>query len=254
MSVAGALLFARFAYPPNERGSCGPPEHRELLEYTAAGVVDGGLLQLERQFHGPPPYLSVLAAAAGVADPFDEKVVEAYWIGNELLDRVDMSAFGHALEERVKPRAGKGWNHLAEAIPAGAAAHHSFHVFGVYPWVSLLATSADEPLEILDRCRIRWAKVVMTQGEHVVVDVRPLRWDGRQLYLDEPVRETVRQSLDGMRLVGDLKNGEWVALHWDWVCDRLDTRQLANLKHFSDRQLAIVNHAVPRSGPATVLG
>lgn len=254
MSVAGALLFARFAYPPNERGSCGPPEHRELLEYTAAGVVDGGLLQLERQFHGPPPYLSVLAAAAGVSDPFDERVVEAYWIGNDLLDRVDMSAFGHALEARVKPRAGKGWNHLAEAIPAGAAAHHSFHVFGVYPWVSLLSTSPDEPLEILDKCRIRWARVVATQGEHVVVDVRPLRWDGARLYLDEPMRETARQSLDGMRLVGNLQPDEWVALHWDWVCDRLDSRRLANLKHYSERQLAIVNHSVPRSGPATVLG
>lgn len=254
MSVAGALLFARFAYPPNERGSCGPPEHRELLEYTAAGVVDGGLLQLERQFHGPPPYLSVLAAAAGLNDPFDERVVEAYWIGNELLDRVDMAAFGDALEERVKPRAGRGWNHLAEAIPAGAAAHHSFHVFGVYPWVSLLQTSPDEPLDILDGCRIRWARVVATQGEHVVVEVQPLQWDGRRLSLGEPVTETVRQSLDGMRLVNDLTPGEWVALHWDWVCDRLDARRLASLKRYSNRQLDIVNDGVPRSGPAVVLG
>ncbi|MFP5332621.1 MAG: DUF6390 family protein [Acidimicrobiia bacterium] len=254
MSVEGALLFARFAYPPNERGSCGPPEHRELLEYTAAGVVDGGLLQLERQFHGPPPYLSVLAAAAGVPDPFDVRVVEAYWIGNELLDQVDMTAFGRALEDRVKPRAGRGWGHLAEAIPAGAAAHHSFHVFGVYPWVSLLSTSADQPLDILDRCRIRWAKVVATQGEYVVVQVQPLQWDGRRLFLGEPVTETVRQSLDGMRLVGDLTEGEWVALHWDWVCDRLDRRQLSNLKEYSNRQLDIVNNRVSRPGPAVVLG
>lgn len=254
MSVEGALLFARFAYPPNERGSCGPPEHRELLEYAVAGVVDGGLMQLERAFHGPPPYLSVLAAAAGVDDPFDERVVEAYWIGNELLDRVDMTEFGKALEARVKPRAGKGWGHLAEAIPAGAAAHHSFHVFGVYPWVSLLSTSPDEPLDILNRCRIRWARVVATQGEHVVVDVQPLQWDGRRLSLGEPVTDTVRQSIDGMRLVDDLTPGEWVALHWDWICDRLDARKLANLKRISNRQLDIVNDGVSLPGPAVVLG
>lgn len=254
MSVGGALLFARYAYPPNERGSCGPPEHRELLEYTSAGVVDGGLLQLERQFHGPPPYLSVLAAAAGVGDPFDVRVVEAYWIGNDLLDRVDMTAFGHALESTVKPRAGRGWNHLAEAIPAGAAAHHSFHVFGVYPWVSLLQTGRDEPLDILDRCRIRWAKVVVVQGEHVVVDVQPLRWDGKRLFLDEPERQTVRQSIDGLRLVDDLAPGEWVALHWDWVCDRLDQRQLANLQRYSMRQLSVTNDRVRRPGAAMILG
>ena len=250
----GALLFARFAYPPNERGYCGPPEHRELLEYASAGVSDGGLRQLEQKFHGPPPYLSVLAAAAGIGDPFDERVVEAYWIGNELLDRVDMTAFGRAMEDGVRPRVGKGWAHLAEAIPAGAAAHHSFHVFGVYPWVRLLDTGRGEPLDILDRCRIRWAKVVSVHGEQVVVEVRPLLWQNRRLELGEPHQQTVRQSLDGLRLVEDLQPGEWVALHWDWICDRLDDRRLRLLQHYSNRQLDITNDEVSRPGAAMILG
>jgi hypothetical protein len=32
-----------------------------------------------------------------------------------------------------------------------------------------------------------------------------------------------------------------VALHWDWVCARLTARQLAALRHYTHRQLAIIN-------------
>ena len=42
-----------------------------------------------RQFDGAWAYLESIARAAGIADPLDERVVEAYWIGNDLLDRVD---------------------------------------------------------------------------------------------------------------------------------------------------------------------
>ena len=46
----GPTLFARYAYPPNERGYCGPADHRSLLEYGAARVVDPGLTQLAQGF------------------------------------------------------------------------------------------------------------------------------------------------------------------------------------------------------------
>lgn len=39
-TIPGPTLFARYAYPPNERGSCGPPQHRTLFEYGAAAEVD----------------------------------------------------------------------------------------------------------------------------------------------------------------------------------------------------------------------
>ena len=45
--------------------------------------------------------------------------------------------------------------------------------------------------------------------------------------------------------------GDWVALHWDWMCDRITERQARLLKAYTDRHLTIVNTA---GQPAAMLG
>jgi hypothetical protein len=251
----GAILFVRYAYPPNERGYCGPPEHQTLFEYGTSGVVDPGLIELAPAFEGAWPYLQFIAASAGIPDPLDRRVVEAYWIGNDLLDRIDFKLFGHSLLDRFRPRAGSNWGYLAEAIPTGIVPNHAFHVFGIYPWVGLLGSEhGDHPLRILDRCRIRWGRVVSAGGDEVAVESKPLQWDGRSLRLAPSTTETVVRAVAGAGFVDRLEPGDWVSLHWNWVCDRLDDRKLANLKLFNTRQLEITNHRLAHPGPARVLG
>jgi hypothetical protein len=247
----GLQLFARYAYPPNALGYCGPPDSRALLEYGAAGVSDPGLAQLARGFQGPWPYLTLLAGAAGVADPFDYRVVEAYWVGNDLLERVRRLDFGNTLHAHFAPRAGSSFRFLAEAVPAGAVCHHSFHVFGVYPWAGVLRSGkrVEEPMHVLERCRIRWGRVAAVEGAQVVVESQPLRWDGTRLGLDRPRPETAVRATDGVGFLDELAPGDWVSLHWDWVCDRLTPRQLAALKRYTRRQLDICNDEVAHSGP-----
>ncbi len=251
---SGALRFARFAYPPNDLGYCGPDAADQILEQVAAGADDRDLRCLLHQFDGAWPYLELIAGCAGITDPLDDRVVEAYWLGNDLLDRVGMADLGASLTERFRPRAGAGWSALAEAIPAGAVPHHSTHVLAVYPWVGLLrAGRAVEPLHVLDRCRIRWGRVESVLGDEVLVSSRALEWDGRVLFLGAPRTEVVRAGAAGVRLVADLGPGDWCALHWDWICERLDAPRLAALQHRSAHTLALVNDT-SHPAPAAVLG
>jgi hypothetical protein len=249
----GPLRFARYAYPPNELGYCGPDAAGQLLEQVAAGEVDTDLRRLLRGFEGAWPYLELIAAGNGIADPLDERVVEAYWVGNPLLDRVGPRRMGDSMEERFRRRAGWSFPDLVAPVLDGAVPHHSFHVFAVYPWVGLLREGRlDEPLRVLDRCRIRWGRVQSVSGGEAEVLSRPLIWDGRRLWLGEAVPERVRVSLDHRGLAGELRPGAWCSLHWDWVCEELDSRSLARLQFYSLRQLALVNGTrIP--APATVL-
>lgn len=253
--TSGAILFARYAYPPNELGYCGPQDHRALLDYGAEGTVDRGLLQLARGFAGAWPYLEFIAGATGIRAPLDRRVVEAYWLGGDLLDAIDMARFGNALTDRFRKRAGAGWGYLAEAIPVGAVPNHAFHVFGVYPWVGLLQTGrADTPLEQLEKCRIRWGQVVSTEGDQVSVLSRPVTYDGTDIGLGERRLETVRRSIDGLGFLDAFRPGDWVSMHWGWVCDRLSRRQLQLLQRSTLRQFEITNRRVVHSGPRDAIG
>ncbi len=253
--VNGAILFARYAYPPNELGYCGPPDSRALLQYGSEGTVDPGLVELARGFAGAWPYLEFIAGQTGMSSPLDRRVVEAYWLGGSLLDSIDMTRFGNSLLDRFRKRAGRGWGYLAEAIPEGAVPNHAFHVFGIYPWVGLLHTGrADTPLEHLERCRIRWGQVVESDGDQVTVLSRPLTYDGTDIGLGDKRLETARRSLDGVGFLDPFRPGDWVSLHWGWVCDRLSRRQLHLLRRSTLRQFEITNKRVIHNGPREVIG
>ena len=249
LAADGPLLFARYAYPPNELGYCGGDDHQALLEQTSAGVVDGGLRQALRGFEGAWPYLELIAAANHLDDPLDARVVEAYWLGSRLLERVGPALLAGSLDERFRRRAGRSWPALAEAIPKGALPHHSFHVLGVYPFVGLIRSGiVSEPLHVLDRCRIRWGRVVAVTGDKAVVQSQPLEWDGHRLVLGGARDEVAVTGEGTMRLSRELAAGDWCSLHWDWVCDRLEPAQVQALRHYTETQLVAANDA-----PATIL-
>jgi Family of unknown function (DUF6390) len=253
--VPGPVLFARYAFPPNSHGYCGPDDHEAFFEYGVSGV-DDALRALARQFEGAWPYLELIAGATGLSDPLDRRVVEAYWVGSPRLDLVGTRAVGDAVEERFRALAGASFATLTESVLAGGVPHHSFAVFCIYPWTGLLQSgrAPEHALQVLDRCRVRWGEVVAVQGDQVVVRSPLLTWDGRRLGLGEPVTESVVRSLDGVGLVTELEVGDRVSLHWEWVCDRLTERQVRWLEEYTLRHLRIVNEGALHAGPARLLG
>jgi hypothetical protein len=112
----------------------------------------------------------------------------------------------------------------------------------VMPWAGLMRDGVvDEPLRIIDRCRISWATVVgpadgVASGttDSVLVRRLPLVWSGSRLVWGEPVVETMQTSII-------VQPGDAVAVHWDWICERLDVDQLAWLRRVTNRQLADVH-------------
>ncbi len=242
MSATGAALFARFAYPPNRLGYCGPADSEALFGYGSGELTpDRGLDRLAREFEGAWPYLELLAGAAGTDDPLADRVVQAYWIGGDLLTRVGTNDWGWHLRERFGPRCGRGVAPITDAVGNGATPNHAFHVFGVYPWVGLLREGRGglEPLRVMDRCRIRWGRVLESDGATALVRSRPLVWSGRppgHLSLAEPTVERVAVGLDQTLSPGDV-----AALHWDWACARLDARQLRWLRRVTAVELARAN-------------
>ncbi len=239
---SGAELFARYAYAPNVLGYCGPDGGSSLLARRASGVDEEGFDELARAFEGAWPYLELLAGAVGVDDPLDAAVVETYWLGGPALERVAAATFGHWLTERFGSQLGVDWTLVHALVGAGAVPHHSFHVLAVYPWLGLLRAGKEgRPLEVLDRCRIRWGTVIAVEGDAATVRCRLLTWDGRALRLGEPRDERVAAAIEGSMTVPGLAPGDGVAMHWNWICGRVDEGQVDALRAVTLRHLELVN-------------
>jgi hypothetical protein len=222
VSAEGALLFARYAYPPNELGYCGPAGAAALLDAAATAEIE----RRARQFDGAWCYLEYLAESAGIADPLDARVVEAYWVGGDLLARVDPAGLVRRLEDRFRSQIGGTWRAASDR----AAAHHSFQVYEVYPWANLLGrTGNPTALSILDRCRIRTGIVTAVGPATATVRSRPLVWTESGVAVGEPRDEEVRWAAEGRSLIDGVSAGDRVALHWDWLCDVLTPEQAAEI-------------------------
>jgi hypothetical protein len=232
--LTGHALFAQYAYPPNELGYCGPAD---------TAVPDGGtapeLAKHAKEFDGAWPYLTAIADAVGVSDPLDEDVVRSYWVGGPSLHRVNPAELLAQLRSVFKGQV----TGLLDAVPATTEvlAHHSFHVFVVYPWVRFLSRDAATALQVMQDCRIRSGTVESVAGDHAVISSRPLQFTDGRLTLGEPRSERVQWKKGELSLAPAPAPGSIVSAHWDWVCGTLTDDENAGLESATQATLELVN-------------
>ena len=250
LGVHGTVLFTRYAFMPNHLQRCGPlraQDNRTIFEYAVAGDTDPYFTSLLREFQAAYPYLQLIARTTGHADAFDPAVVEAYWLGSDLLERVEVRQFHASLQERFGSRASQkqlGW--LLGKAPAGARPHHSFNVFDVQRFTQ----EKTHTLHHMEKCRIGWGQVRAVEPSHFVVEYQPLVWsapasNGRGgLGLGAPQLGRVLRLMDGKGFAGRARTGDWIAFHWDWACDVIAESQRAQLERWTLHHIHLANETL----------
>ena len=223
--ISGALTFARFAAPPNVLGYCGTDDHDAVVGHLRSGLDGPELVRLCQSFEGAWPYLELIATAAGIRDPLDPRVVEAYWIGGGAVGGVPVRAFADHLETRFRARTPRDeWPWLAGKPGSGAVPHHSFHVLEVMPRIGMLrAGQVAAILPAMGQCLVRPGRVEGRAGERLLVTSRPLVLVDGKLGLGAPATEPVQPSVTGTA------PGDLVAVHWGWSCGALSAVQARTL-------------------------
>jgi len=246
----GVALCARFSIATNRLAYCGPADAEPALH---AAIVSGAGTPAARQalarFEALMPYLEAIGAATG-KDPFDREVVEAYWLGNGLLEAVDRPRFVRLLEaltRRGLPPSVQ--RRLVAHLPERPLAHHVFHV----GFVGVGAVTGHVPTTVpnIEACRPAAARVRAVRPAELDVEGPTIRASGPRLELSGQARRTVRYEPTAL---GPVTVGDRVVLHWAWPAMVLDGRQAAELDRWTARSLDAANEALPSLGVALEAG
>ena len=200
-------LAARFSFITNALRYCGPKEANEQFRryFSTKGNAKEVRESLLR-FEGLPPYLSAIAKKHGLG-MFDGQVVEAYWLGNELLDGFtidDLKAIVDGLVARGLPQ--PVGNRLKAEMPTGFVPHHNFNVF--YVGVGRTTGSVPTTVQNMDNCRISSGKVAEVIGTNLIVATTTLaERDGK--IIEEESTKTIAYLPE---LMPDVKKGDVVAI------------------------------------------
>jgi len=245
----GLLKCSRYAFAPNYYRYCGPDNRKRLEGYLSEKIVDTGLREYLVDFEGLYPYLKTIATENNLSDPFDERVVEAYWVGNNLLHQVrqkemaETLLYGQQLKKRLQT---KVWRWITDKIPKGAFFHHSFHVFSIFTRTGHL--TIDHTIDSMNECRIGWGRIINNsnlkfQSLKIQLKTQQLIYRKGKLVIESNVIREVIPSVD-VGLAKSLKPGDWVSYHWGFICEKLTLKQVARLSHYTRHNLRLANETL----------
>ncbi len=238
----GVLRCSRYAFGPNRLHFCGPDANREIWDYLNAGFTDFGLQKLLKGFETLYPYLKHIAHENNIQDPFDSRVVDAYWIGNELLIKNDkQSLFEHFInEQRLKDKLPiKKFCLLEKRIKEGILPNHNHHVINVPKKMGHQEMEAT--VEFMDSCRISWGKVKSVSGPNIIIEYEPLLLINNTLTLGEPIEKKIIRKLESDYDMEMLKTDDYITLHWDTPCEVVNKKDINRLIYFTNESIRIAN-------------
>jgi len=244
-NLGGLRIAALYGVMPQQRGFCGPSGKptTEKLERFISGekVPEEEIRNILEQFEAVYPYFEVIAESNGIADPFATPVVKAYWLGNELLDRVSEDSLRKVIIEKFS---GQGRLSLsiaqrkAKEIPAGSLPHHSFHVLVLGP----VAGRVNLFGELLDLCRISWGEIIKIDpfDNRIKVKYRPLTTK-KNYRLGDPKERYVDWN---KTWIPNPQVGQQISIHWSQAVQILTQEDVENLNRYTQKTLDAVNSAL----------
>lgn len=237
----GVALCARFSIATNRLQYCGPRDaepalYRAITEHAELDRAREALLR----FEALNPYLEAIAEKHG-RDPFDSAVVEAYWVGNDLLDSFDRSDFPPLLDRLVRrglPRSTA--DRLLRWLPQRPIPHHVFHV--AFVGVGEVTGHVETTLANIEACRPAAARVTGIDGRSVRVRGPVLSISQGRLTIE---REAERPLAFDPAILPGLEVGNTLAVHWSHPAITLSPAQAASLTKYTRLSLDAANEALP---------
>lgn len=232
MDSKALKLASLFSYSPNHKGYCGRDSAGDVFVRCIEKGLCSKVPQELKHFIVLYPYLKTISTLTKLS-PFDYKVIEAYWIGNELLEDMPVHGYEILLKE-FKKQGVPSWliDSLKKKKPKKFIPNHLFQVLHV--GVGQASGSVPFDMQSINNCMIRWGTVHAKSSRTIGIELTKLQKVNNHYELTS-VSEQI--STNACPFFSP-KVGDIVALHWGHVVKRLNSREEKNLTYWTKQTLA----------------
>jgi hypothetical protein len=242
MDLVGLNICSRYSYPPNSLSLCGPDKKKDMLYYSGIQKPDRGTNEILTQFSTLYPYLSLISRENNIRDPFDRKVVEAYWLGNRLLKKITIKKFAKHLGEDLqlkKKLTGIIMDSVYNKLEKDAFPNHSFHVLNIYKRTG--NEHSLHTLQTMDACIINWGKVLRITDKIIEIETRPVSAAKNKLSFGAKIKRSIIPQGDRDIIFNKVNIGDYVSYHWGYFCQIISPLQLQNLIYYTNLSIKLAN-------------
>ena len=199
---SGLLLFCQHAYPASLKGACGQNNLEALRNFIQTGKQPKNIRQVLLGFPSAIKNLKQLSRQSGIKDIFDYRLVEAYWLGNNLLE---------SFPKNKKPF------HLASLLQSLQPA---------------LKKDLPRSVKLLENCRISYGQVLKIEkpisrkqkiGKAAIIAYAPLGFQNKTVVFQKDKIKKV-SFIDPQ-----IRKNDCVSLHHNYICSVLTEKQLIQL-------------------------
>jgi hypothetical protein len=231
-NISGLRLAAAYGLTPNKLGFCGPQkkEHKILYAFLVDEKNEKKAREILFKFEGASAYYDLIAQKNKIKNIFDQKVVEAYWIGNKLLDKISSEDIKKMVREKfISPLLldKKEAEKRIRKIPMYAKPHHSFHVLILGPVAGRIDLT---PINLKDICRVGWGKIISVKNNKIEVKYQPLIRKNYQISFGKAEAKKINWDRN---IIPKLEIGDWISFHWNSAVQILDKENIKNLEKYT---------------------
>jgi hypothetical protein len=165
------------------------------------------------------PYLSLIGKCANL-DPFHKDVVEAYFIGNDLIEKVPYEELLKLTGDLTKTRD-------PLVLSKQFKATHNSYVFCISPYVK---QRKEGVLVFMDLCSVSSGIVrEVSKSERVPIALVERKTVKEQLVTEKMIYDKTT--------VGEIAVGSQVATHWRRVVKKINKNEAKNLEYYNKQAL-----------------
>ncbi|MBC7074259.1 hypothetical protein H5T58_02655 [Candidatus Parcubacteria bacterium] len=231
--MSGLKIAALYSFPPGRFGLCGMGEDscHEVFHFLLGERVPK-IKKILETFEGALFYYRLIAKENKIKNYFNEKVVRAYWIGNELLEKIRIQKLREMVAKNLKkPK-------LAKILPNSIKPHHSFHVLVAGPMRKDLFLTEG----MKDLCKVSWGRVLKIAKSHQKVTTIEVKYEPllkeKEWFLGDFQR---RKIFWDKRILPKLKTGDFISFHWDLALEKISQKEIFALSKYTLESIKIAN-------------